>query len=76
MQQSVGMNKDIQLAAKQKLLQLGLSQTELAKRIRRSRPYVSRMLNSDEDWLPPAWSALLDELGLELIVVAKDADHG
>jgi transcriptional regulator with XRE-family HTH domain len=49
----------------------GVSQGELSRRTGIERPNITRMLSGRSGKVPESWQKVLDELGLELIVVSK-----
>lgn len=67
------MNDSIRKAIRERMAEASISQVELAKRLNIERTTVTRMLSGHTGRVPENWQNLLDELGLELTAVEKDA---
>lgn len=53
------------------MIRQGVTQTDLAEKVGLTRQHVSNLLTGHRGKLPDAWEKLLDGLGLELTVRAK-----
>ncbi len=68
------MNPKIVDAVKTKMQADGITQTALAERMGIERTNLVRIVNGHIGTVPKRWQQLLDELGLELVVVPKGTD--
>ena len=65
------MTEHIRKEIKKRLIDVGITQTDLAEQVGRSRQQVSDMLNGRGGNINEVWSNILDALGLELVVREK-----
>ena len=72
----LGVNEQLRNALLAVLKERNISQAELARRAGVPRQNISRALTSSDPQgkVPPIWEKMLDALGLELTVKAKDGD--
>jgi transcriptional regulator with XRE-family HTH domain len=67
----VRMTETVIKQVRQLMEKQGVSQGELSRRTGIERPNITRMLSGRSGKVPESWQKVLDELGLELIVVSK-----
>ncbi|WP_245588482.1 helix-turn-helix domain-containing protein [Deinococcus pimensis] len=66
------MNEQVRAAAKARMKERQLTQTELAKKTGLTQPALAKLLNGNVGRVPENWQRILDELGLELVAIPKE----
>lgn len=66
------MNAKIRKAVKVRLVELDMTQADLAERVGVRPQYVSDILTGKVGKVPPAWQRILEAVGLELVASKKD----
>lgn len=68
-------NDKIREAVRIELARRNTNQARLADRIGVSRQYLSDVMRGKAGHVPAVWQKILDDLGLEIAVLAKDAPN-
>lgn len=66
------MNDQIRRAVRIELAKHNQKQTDLAERLGVTRQYVSALMRGETGNVPDVWQRIFDDLGLELVVQAKE----
>lgn len=66
------MTDEIRKAVKKRLIDLEISQTELAESVGKTRQQINDMLSGRAGNITETWGNVFDKLGLELTVKEKD----
>lgn len=66
------MNEEIRETVKNRLREMGLSNSALGRQLEIEQPNIVRALNGRSGNIPETWQKILDATGLKLIAVPKD----